>query len=344
MDITTETLENGWIEYTLKNDNGMQVKILNYGGIITEILVPDKDGKLENVVLSYDQMSDYEENPFYLGAVIGRVAGRIANSSFILHGETIQLPADENGHHLHGGTNGFHNHLWESTAIDTGSSVNVNLQQTRLASVDGYPGDLSLFVTYALTNDNQLRILYEGLSTEDTVLSMTNHSYFNLSGNGKRLIHDHEVTMPASRIIELDAELLPTGNALDVTGTAFDFRDGQPLSTGIASEHPQNIIASNGYDHYFIFDDQTPVKVCEKESGRTMEIRTNQPGMVMYTGNGFPEDTNFATDLQGPYSGVAFETQAPPASLQFPDDFPTVYLHGNRPYKKLTVFTFGVEA
>lgn len=342
MEITTETLENGWIEYTLKNDNGMQVKVLNYGGIITEILVPDKDGNLENIVLSYDNRADYANDPYYLGATIGRVAGRIANANFPLHDKTIHLPANEKGHHLHGGKEGFHNIPWESTAIDAGFSVNVNLHQVRFAEKDSYPGDLSLYMTYTLTNDNQLRILYEGMSTEDTVLTMTNHTYFNLSGNSKRPIHNHEVTMPASNIVELNEDLLPTGNALNVDGTPFDFKDGQALLTGIHSDHPQNKIASNGYDHYFIFDNQTPIRVREKESGRTMQIMTNQPGMVMYTANSLPNDTNFSGNVQGPYSGVTFETQATPASLQYPE-FPSVYLRANMPYKKVTAFTFGVE-
>lgn len=342
MEITTETLANGWLKYTLKNDNQMQVSILNYGGIITEMLVPDKNGQLENVVLSYEKKDDYEENPYYLGAVMGRVAGRIANSEFILHGETIRLEATENEHHLHGGKHGFHNTVWESGTTETDHSVNVHLHHIRREEMDGYPADLDVYVTYTLTNDNQLRILYEAMANKDTVLTMTNHTYFNLSGNGERTIHDHEITMQASRIVELNEALLPTGHAMDVADTPFDFREGAALTHGITSEHLQNKIASNGYDHYFIFDNQTPTEVREKESGRTMKIMTNQPGMVMYTANGFPEDAHFDAGRKGPYSGVAFETQATPASLQYPD-FPTVYLHGNVPYKKVTAFIFGVE-
>lgn len=342
MEISSETLANGWIEYTLKNDNQMQVKVLNYGGIITEILVPDKDGHLENVVLSYENIEDYEENPYYLGAAIGRVAGRIANSEFILHGETIRLEATEGEHHLHGGSNGFHNMIWESGMTETDHSVNVHLHHIRREEDDGYPGDMDVYITYTLTNDNQLRILYEAVSDKDTALTMTNHSYFNLSGNGKRQIHNHEIRMQSSQIVELNEALLPTGQAMDVENTPFDFREGSTLATGIESDHPQNKIAANGYDHYFIFDNQTPVEVRENESGRTMKIMTNQPGLVLYTANTLPENTNFSSEKQGAYTGVTFETQATPASLQY-EQFPTVYIHGNRPYKKMTAFTFGVE-
>lgn len=342
MEILSETLENGWIEYTLINNHGMQVKVLNYGGIITEILVPDKDGHLENVVLSYENKLDYAHDPYFLGATIGRVAGKIANSNFIMHGETVALPANENEHHMHGGENGFHKLLWNGTMTDTGFSVNVHLNQKRHAGEDGYPGDLDLYITYALTNDNQLRILYEGMSNTDTILSLTNQTYFNLSGNGKRPIHNHEVTMHSSQIVELNEELLPTGNLMDVSHTPFDFRNGQNLSKGIESDHSQNKLVSNGYHHYFVFDNKMPMKISEQESGRTLTIMTNQPGMVMSTANTFPESTQFSIEKQGPYSGVTFATQATSASLQYLE-FPTVYLKAHTPYKKLTAFTFGID-
>ncbi|MDS9472496.1 aldose epimerase family protein [Sporosarcina pasteurii] len=342
MNITSEKLDNRWTLYTLKNDQKMSVSILNFGGIITEILVPNREGIVENVVLKYNNIADYEQNPSYFGSIIGRVAGRIANGVFSLNDKLINLPANDGKHHLHGGPSGFHNVIWNAETFESNHSVGLRLQHTSPHMSSGYPGNLDVSVIYTLTNDNELIIDYEGISDQDTILTMTNHSYFNLSGNAKQTIHHHGVTMDAREIAELDTELIPTGKKLDVSSTPFDFREGLELQHGIQSDYNQNTIASNGYDHYFIFENQEPIFVREKTSGRKMTIQTNQPGVVMYTANTMTDEIAFAEGDAGPYKGVCFETQGSPASLEHPE-FPSILLKAGEKYMKQTSFKFDVE-
>lgn len=343
MQWTKEKVHNNkWLHYTLTNDNGMQVQFLDFGGIVTNITVPDKNGNKENITLAYNRFADYEKNPLYLGALIGRVAGRIANASFTINEKTYTVEANEGNHHLHGGTNGFHNIIWDSKPFSTDKSVGVKLTHTSLHGAEGYPGTINLTVTYTLTNDNAFIIHYDAKTDLPTILTLTNHAYFNLSGNAKETIHEHEVKMNSDFFVELDKELIPTGKKLPVHHTPFDFRKGQKLDKGIQSNFIQNKIAKNGYDHYFIFSSPTneeQVKVFDKTSGRHMSIFTNQPGMVMYTSNGIDEGIQLETGIAKKYCGVCFETQASPASLEH-HGFPTITLQPNEVYNKQTIFLF----
>jgi len=344
MKIEIQDILNKWKLYTLLNDNGMKVSFLNFGGIITDISVPNRNNQLENVVLGYKNYADYEDNPNYFGAIIGRVAGRIQNASFTIQNQTYSLDANEGGHHLHGADGGFHQVIWQTSTFQTNDTVGVTLSHRSIDGEGGYPGTINVAVTYTLTNNNELILDYSGLSDKSTVLTMTNHSYFNLSGNLATTIHNHHVTIESDEFIELDTELIPTGNKINVVNTPFDFRTGRKLVDGINSISTQNRIANHGYDHYFILNQtqQQNIRLKEETSGRVMTIMTNQPGVVMYTSNTLGGGLNLTEGKSKPYLGVCFETQASPASLHH-DGFPPVILEANELYDQQTVFSFSVE-
>lgn len=329
-----------WTEYTLTNDNGMTVSFLDFGGIITEISTPDKTGKLENVVISYKDYQDYIANPNFFGALIGRVAGRIQASTFTLSEKEYQLPANDGRNHLHGGTVGFHQVIWKVELTNTGAI----LCYTTPDGDGGYPGNVDVTVTYTLTADNQFRIDYQAVSDQQTILTLTNHSYFNLSGNLKEDILAHEVTMDVSHYVELDEELIPTGKIVPVDDTVFDFRAGRPIADGVVSGDQQNPYASNGFDHYFLFDNtkEDKVVVHEKNSGRVLTVKTDQPGIVMYTSTMLDDSLTLKERDSAQYLAVCLETQASPASLEH-EGFPSILLEKDQVYKKTTTFDFTTE-
>ncbi|MGY3715718.1 aldose epimerase family protein [Sutcliffiella cohnii] len=341
MNIQQEKVHRGWTLYKLSNDNRMAVHLLNYGGIITKITVPDSNGKIENVVLGYKDLKDYETNSNYLGAIVGRVAGRIQDAACTLNGEKYVLEANEGTNHLHGGRNGLHSIVWNATPFQQENLVGVKLSCTRLEEDDGYPGNVQITVTYTLTNDNTLHLQYEAMSEQDTVLTLTNHSYFNLSGDLKSTIEDHTISIKSSKVVELNEHLIPTGKLLEVKDTPFDFQKSQKLHVGMSSKHIQNRIAGNGYDHYFLFDKSTNdvVNVLDESSGRMLNIITNQPGMVMYTSNTMGEELVLNEGRSRKYLGVCFETQSSPASLQH-NHLPSIYLKANEAYHQQTSFEF----
>jgi aldose 1-epimerase len=344
MNIETTGVLGKWKEFTLTNEKQMSVSVLNYGGIITKIIVPDRNGVFENVALGFKDYRDYEANPPFLGALIGRVAGRIQGSSFELNGESYPLEANDGENHLHGGSEGFHQIIWDVTPFKTEGTVGLTLTHKSAAGEGGYPGNVEVKVTYTLNNENQLSLFYEATSDQTTPLTLTNHCYFNLSGDLKSTVQDHHVTIDSHQFVELDEELIPTGAKPQVVGTTFDFRQGRRLGDGFNDKFQQNQIAGNGYDHYFIFDDKMEQQavVREPNSGRVMSVKTNQPGMVMYTGNSLDDQMQLAEATSQKYLGVCFETQASPASLHH-EGFPEVRLNAGEKYEKETVFTFGIK-
>ncbi|MFC4402754.1 aldose epimerase family protein [Gracilibacillus xinjiangensis] len=345
MEIKTEVItinDQQWEEFTLVNNNGMAVSILNFGGIITKILAPDREGKLENVVIGFENYEDYLDNPGYFGALIGRVAGRIANSQFEMDGKTYTLPKNDGENHLHGGEPGFHKSIWSTVPFENGEETGLTMTLNSPDGENGYPGNLRMTVTYTLNNSNELSITYEGLSDQKTVLTATNHTYFNLSGNLQTDIQDHEITLDSSKFVELDEELIPTGEILDVDNSVFDFRQGRQMKDGVTSEFKQNLVANNGYDHYFLFDKSKEVSaiVRESESGRELKVITDQPGVVMYTSNNLPEGLKLRERQSVQYLGLCLETQASPASIHH-DNFPSVWLDKDEKYFAKTTFSFG---
>ncbi|WP_163539480.1 aldose epimerase family protein [Gracilibacillus sp. YIM 98692] len=345
MDVRTDVInvqDQQWREFTLVNNNGMEVSILNFGGIITKILAPDRDSKLENVVVSFDDYTDYLDNPGYFGALIGRVAGRIENAQFEFDGKTYTLPKNEGVHHLHGGEPGFHKSIWTVAPFENNEEVGLTLKLNSQDGENGYPGNLNMTVTYTLNNENALSITYKGDSDHKTVLTTTNHSYFNLSGDLKSDIQNHEIQLDCSQFVELDEELIPTGNILDVDHTQYDFRNGRPMKDGVDSDFKQNLVANHGYDHYFIFDHskKESAVVKDKESGRQLTVLTDQPGVVMYTSNNLPEGLKLRERESTKYLGLCLETQASPASIHH-EGFPSVWLDKGETYFKKTTFVFG---
>ena len=294
MKITKKNPFQDWTEYTLTNKHGLYISFLDYGGIITEIMVPDQHGKKENITLAYKDYKDYLENPNYFGAIIGRVAGRIQNGTFKLNGTRYYLDKNNGSHTLHGGLQGFHQVIWKTETFQHKEAVGVKLFHISPDQEGGFPGQITAEVTYTLTNKNQFRIDYKAVSTKDTVLTLTNHAYFNLSGDTKETIHQHHMTMPCSQFLPLNEELIPLGMAEDTSGTSFDFMEGNLIRTGINSDNPQNIIAGNGYDHYFLFNQEEEKRVTAHEpvSGRTLVMETTQPGLVFYTANNLEQGLN----------------------------------------------------
>lgn len=343
MKLTTKDILGKWKEYTLTNNNDMSVSVLNFGGIITKIMVPDRSDLFSNVVLSYKDYEEYELNTPYFGAIIGRVAGRIEGASFQLDNKIYQLDANDGKNHLHGGPNGFHLLIWEVRPFQTCDKVGLELTHKSVDGEGGYPGNVEVIVTYSLNNNNQLILNYSATSDQTTPFTLTNHSYFNLSGDIKRTVHDHFVTIDSNRFVELNQHLIPTGKQVYVDGTPFDFRNGLNLGTGFKHSYEQNRIVGNGYDHYFIFNNTNVNQtiIDEPHSGRRMCIKTNQPGMVMYTGNTLNEGLQLREGISQKHLGVCFETQASPASLHH-EGFPSIILKAGEIYEKQTVFTFSV--
>ncbi|WP_413374975.1 aldose epimerase family protein [Alkalihalobacillus sp. 1P02AB] len=330
-----------WTEYTFTNDNGMSVSVLNFGGIITKLNVPNRDGLHENIVVGYKNYEDFEKDPNYFGAIIGRVAGRIQGSSFQINDKTYSLEANNGANHLHGGSEGFHQVIWNVEPFQTSDTIGLTLSHKSLDGEGGYPGNVDLLITYTLSNDNQLTLDYQAESDQTTPLTLTNHAYFNLNGNLKETVDNHQITLDSSHFVELDSHLIPTGNILPVEDTTFDFRASRPLVDGFNDTFEQNKIAGSGYDHYFVFDHnmENQASIYEPTSGRVMTIKTNQPGMVMYTGNSMGQENELAEGPSQKHLGVCFETQGSPASLHH-NILPSIMLTAKHPYKKQTVFTF----
>ncbi|MFD1065716.1 aldose epimerase family protein [Oceanobacillus locisalsi] len=344
MKVNTKYLNETWKLFILKNDLGMEINILNFGGIITKISTPGKNGKVENVVLGYDNYKDYKTDPYFFGAIIGRVAGRIENAHFSLNGKQYELETNDGVNHLHGGSNGFHQVLWEGETFESDAYAGVTLHYISSDGENGFPGNVKTAVTYTLTNDNELILDYWAQTDETTPFTLTNHSYFNLTGNLRDTIHNHHVTIASHQFAELDDALIPTGKLLDVKNTPFDFTQGQKLREGIVSNTEQNQIVGNGFDHYFIFDygKKENVFVREETSGRTLTIETNQPGMVMYTSNNLDDGITLSEGTTKKYLGVCFETQGFAGSLHG-SNFPSIILKAGDKYQKRTAFRFGID-
>jgi aldose 1-epimerase len=327
--------------YTMVNDHGMEVTSIDYGCIITKILVPDQKGTIENVVLGFDTLEEYQQYSPYFGAVVGRHAGRIANAEFTLDGTTYHLEKNNNGNHLHGGLKGFDKVIWNTTVKEEKDSLSLVFMYLSKDGEEGYPGNLKMKVTYTLNNDNELEISYEGVSDQTTVVNVTNHSYFNLSGNLKRDIQGHTLSLKSDRFLELNEDLIPTGELLSVENTSFDFRTGHKINDGVESTHPQNVLAGNGYDHPFLLaeNQNKEIHLYDEKSGRGLGIETNQPAVVLYTSNQLADSFSIRGVASRRYLGLCLETQGLPDSLNHPH-FPSAILEKDEVYKSVTKYKF----
>lgn len=329
--------------YTVTNDQGFQVSCMNYGCIITEILTPDRNGDLENVVLGYEAFEEYESNPHYFGAVVGRFAGRIKKGAFAIGGKEYQVPRNADGHHLHGGPGGFHAAVWQSGIFQKEEEAGVEFTHFSPAGEEGFPGNLSLTVRYTLKNgSNQLVISYSGKSDQATVLNVTNHSYFNLSGNFKRTVLDHDLILKSGHYLELDRELLPTGALVPVdTDPMFDFSSGKTIREATVSDHPQTQLAGHGYDHPFLLNKEghPTIELNDEKSGRKLQVDTTEPAVVLYTGNHIGGDYKIRGVEAKDHLGLCLETQGLPDSMNHPH-FPSAVLDAEEEFKSATSYTF----
>ncbi|TCS77761.1 aldose epimerase family protein [Tepidibacillus fermentans] len=330
--------------YTLINDHGMEVTSIDYGCIITRMMIPDRDGTIENVVLGFDTLEEYLQHSPYFGAVVGRHAGRIKNGEFELDGKLYRLAKNDRGNHLHGGLRGFDKVIWDSEVKENADSVSLIFRYLSKDQEEGYPGNLKMKVTYTLNNDNEFTIIYVGVSDQKTVLNLTNHSYFNLSGNMKRNILDHVLTLKSDYFVELDEQLIPTGEFRLVENSVFDFRTGRKIRDGVVSKDRQNIIAGNGYDHPFLLTKNHHPQIIleDKESGRSLTIETDQPSVVLYTANQLSGEFKIRGINSQPYLGLCLETQGLPDAIHH-STFPSTILEKDEVYRSVTKYKFSIS-
>ena len=330
--------------YTLANASGMEVAITNYGGTVVSIKVPDRNGKFADVVLGFDSFDGYLNNTPFFGVIVGRYGNRIAKARFTLDGHEYHLAANDNGNSLHGGLKGFDKQVWKARDASTQEVPALELTYLSKDGEEGYPGNLTATVTYSLTPKNELKIDYAATTDKDTVLNLTNHSYFNLAGQGEGDILSHLIAINASRFTPVDSTLIPTGELKDVAGTPFDFRKGTRIGARIDADD-QQIKFGRGYDHNFVLrrtgGELIPAaRVVETSSGRVLEVLTTQPGVQFYTAN-FLDGTVRGKGGKAYQRRSAFclETQHFPDSPNHPE-FPTAVLKPGGHFQSTTIFRF----
>ncbi len=330
--------------HTMENENGMKVSVMDRGATVTRVIVPDREGNFENVVLGFDDVQDYRTHAdLCAGATIGRTAGRIGNGTFPLDGVTYEVTKNEGNNNLHGGLE-FNTAIWEAEDLITSDTASVVFRYVSPDGSNGYPGEVTTQVTYTLGNDDTFTIHLEASSTKDTVLSLTNHTYFNLSGNLKEDIQDHALKADVSHFLELGADNIPTGVLVPVDYTPFDFRRGRMLRSGIISSYAQNVLVGNGYDHPLIFageEGEHRLVLSEAMSGRTLTMKSDFPAVVLYTGNFIRSGYCFREREAQDYLGVAIEMQAYPDSENH-SAFPSAILRAGEPYDHTIQWKFTV--
>ncbi|MBC1292196.1 aldose epimerase family protein [Listeria booriae] len=329
-------------EFCLENDNGVRVKALDYGGIVTETWAPDATGNFTNVSLGFKTLDEYLAHSPYFGALVGRIAGRIENARFELDGKVYELTKNEGENQLHGGPNNFSKTIWDAASLERDDEVGVVFSMTSPDGHNGYPGNLDVRVTYTLNNANEWKIKYEAASDATTVFNPTNHIYFNLTGDVAKTVLDQTLQVRSDRIVALREDSIPTGELMDVAGTAFDLREPRPIRDGATSEHPQNIIIKNGYDHAFVLKhapNQVDARLVDPQSGRVVEMETDCDSVVIYSGNQL--SGKFAIDGTSvpKYAGVTMETQGLPDSMNN-DGFGSAVLKEGETFQSETVFRF----
>ena len=319
-------------EYKLINSNGISIIIISYGGIIKEINTPSSNGKFENIVLGYEDNNEYLNDKFYMGAIIGRYANRIAKGSFKLNERVIKIEKNEKNNHLHGGDNGFHKKNWDLVDYDYKNQKFLELSLFSENLDSGYPGNLNCNVRYSLSDNNEFKIEFFANSDEDTIFNPTSHSYFNLNPLNNSILN-HKLRINSKNYIPINSELLPFGNFQKTIDSPFDFNTAIEIGKQINIEDEQ-LKKANGFDHCFVLENNSTVaaEISEKVSGRKMIISTDQPGVQLYTGN----------HLSGKFSlnqGLCLETQHFPDSPNN-DNFPSTILKVNSEYYSTTCYIF----
>jgi len=334
--------------YTLTNKKGMEVEITNFGGIIVALKVPDRNGKFEDVVLGYDNLDGYLTNKAFLGALIGRYGNRIAHGKFTLNGATYTLPKNDGDNTLHGGPEGFNKRLWAAKDVSGAKGQALELTYLSAQGEEGFPGNLSAKVVYTLTDQNELMIAYSASTDKETVVNLTNHSYFNLAGQGTGDILGHQLMIRGDHITAVDENLIPTGELRPVKGSPFDFSHATAIGARINQDDPQ-LKVGKGYDHNWVLNSrgsQAPVLVAEAyeaNTGRVLQILTTEPGLQFYSGNFLDGTiTGKGNKVYKHRYGFCLETQHFPDSPNHPK-FPSTTLKPGQPYSTTTVFKFSTR-
>ena len=332
---------------TLTNANGMEVRTIPYGAIIVSVRVPDRSGHLDDVVLGFDTLDSYVTKNPYFGTVVGRYGNRIAKGRFTLGGKTYQLATNNGVNHLHGGVKGFDKALWRADPFERDGLVGIVYSHTSPSGDQGYPGTLTVRVTYTLTPSNEITVDYDGTADQATPVNLTQHSYFNLAGEGSGDILGHRLTIDADRFTPVDDTLIPTGESAQVEGTPFDFRRATVIGARIGADDPQ-LKNGTGYDHNWVLTRQAAgllhaARLEDPKSGRTLDVSTTEPGLQFYSGN-FLDGTigGKAGHLCRQRSGLCLETQHFPDSPNHPN-FPSTILQPGERYQSKTVLAFGVS-
>ncbi|VVM90308.1 Aldose 1-epimerase [Pseudomonas fluorescens] len=335
-------------QYILRNSHGMEAIVITYGGILQSLKVPDKNGKLEDVVLGFDDVHGYQTGTAFFGATIGRFGNRLANGAFELDGKRYQVPLNDGTNSLHGGAQGFDKHVWKAQPAKDKDSVGVTLSYLSADGQMGFPGNLQTEVTYSLTENNELRIDYKASTDKPTVLNLTNHSYFNLAGAGNGDVLQQVATLHASRYTPVTGKLIPTGELAPVAGTPMDFTKPTAIGTHIKADHPQLKFAEpkqGGFDFNWVLDAKGDIgklaaDVSDPQSGRRLQLYTTEPGVQFYTSN-FLDGTvkGKAGKTYAHWSAFTLETQHYPDSPNQPD-FPSTRLDPGKTYTQSTVLKF----
>ena len=328
--------------YTIINKSGMSVEVTDYGATLVAVNVSDKKGGQKDVVLGYDDVTDYIEQGGYLGATVGRNCNRVAGAEVTIGGTVYQLDKNENGNSLHSGFKGYDSLVWEAEMLPEENAV--RFFRTSPDGEQGFPGTLTISVTYSLSEENELKIHYHGKCDQDTIVNMTNHSYFNLAGHDAGEITGHLLQLEADEYLPIDAESIPTGEIRKVEGTPFDFRTAKPIGRD-SEEKDEQLELARGYDHNFVLRDghgevRRIAVVTEPGSGRVMEVYTDCPGVQLYTGN-FLLTTQIGKDgaVYGPRKGLCLETQFYPDTPHH-SDFPSSVLKAGEEYDSTTIYAF----
>ena len=335
--------------FTMSNDHGVRVRFLNYGGVITEIDVPDRTGRVDNIALGQRGLLEYETLPGHFGAITGRYANRIGGAKFNLNGQTYHLIANNGPNTLHGGPNALDHQIWTVTPVAAQDGVSAALSYVSKEGDQGFPGTLTTKVVYTLTNDNALRIDYTATTDKDTVVNFTNHSYFNLAGNGSGSVADQLLLINGDRYTPTDANQIPTGEIVPVEGTPFDFRQITTIGARLHSPD-QQMLYGHGYDHNWVINKASggvlsfAARGYDPHTGRVIDCLTSEPGVQVYTGNGLNGSlVGSAGTTYRQTEGFTLETQHFPDSPNKPN-FPTTELKPGQEFHSTTVYRFATDA